>query len=107
MQHQGSLGELRSNGFDIPKLSRKFAEDFAKTRSRGDSILAAAREMKDTYQFFDESAYFDWLREHQDDYGFTPDQKKELITGVADTHSNWGDLALFPTFSRSAAHDKY
>jgi hypothetical protein len=94
--------------FDInqrEKFSRKFAEDFAKARTVSDSILAVAREMKDKHPLFNEVTFFDWLRDHQKEYKFTPDQEKELITGVSDITPNWGDLALFPYFERSKAHD--
>ncbi len=85
--------------------SRKIAEEFAKSRTAGDSILGFARAMKDKYSFFDESAFFDQLRENQDQYKFTADQEKELITGVSDIFRNWGDYALFPYFGRSVAHE--
>ena len=96
--------------FRVPSVhhsvrSKKVAEDFAKNRSYGDSILAFAREMKDKNAYFDESAFFDYLRDNESDFGFNPDQRKELQTGVSDMFPNWGDLTLFPLTGKSKAHD--
>lgn len=99
----GKVSEISAHN---SKTSRKFAEDFANSRSKKDSILAAARQAKDTYPYFDEVAFFDHLRENQDEYGFTPEQRDELVTGIDGIKINWGDHALFPIFGgRSAAHD--
>jgi hypothetical protein len=85
--------------------SRKIADEFAKKRTSSDSILAFAREMKDRHPQFDESAFFDYLDKNRDQFNFSADQEKELVTGVADIFRNWGDHALFPIFGRSKAHE--
>jgi len=89
---------------NIPQ-SRKLSQLFAKNRTASDSILAFAKELKMQSGFFDEVAFFDYLRENQDDFNFTPEQKNELLKGISDMAPNWGDIALFPYFGRSKAHD--
>jgi len=79
----------------IPYFSRKFAEEFGLNRTSYDSILGTARAMKDKEPFFDEISFFDYLRDHQDEYNLTPDQKKELLSGPSDIFSNWGDQSIF------------
>jgi hypothetical protein len=86
-------------------LSNKAAEDFGKNRTSGDSILAFSRVMKDKYPFFNERSFFDYLRENQDELNLSPDQRKELTTGVSDVFRNWGDLTIFPFTGRSILHD--
>lgn len=98
--------KIGEKSFDkIAASSRKVAEEFSKKRSLNDSILAFARSMKDKDRYFDENAFFDYLRENQSSLNFTPDQKKELVQGVSDIFPNWGDLALFPITGRSVLHE--
>jgi hypothetical protein len=88
-------------------LSRKFAEEIGKAIHPSDSFLAIAREMKDRNPNFNEIAFFDYLRENQDDLGLTPRLRDELGpgAGVSDIFPNWGDIALFPAFTKSVAND--
>lgn len=86
-------------------MSRRFAEDIAKNMRSNDSFLAIAREMKDRNPYFNETAFFDYLRENQDNLGLNARLKRELESGVSDLFPNWGDIALFPISGRSVAHD--
>jgi len=91
----------KSQGFDnSAKTARKIADDFAKNRTNEDSILAFARDMKDTSPMFNEEAFIDYLRENQEEYSFNSDQKKELELPKSDFFPNWGDLALFPILNQ-------
>jgi hypothetical protein len=85
--------------------SKKIAAEFIKHRTSNDSVLAFARSMKDSHPLFNETAFFDYMRDNEDTAGFTPDQKKEVTQGVSDITPNWGDLALFPLIGKSSAHD--
>jgi hypothetical protein len=96
-------GNTPSNKLDVK--SRKFAQDFSNEMRSEDSILAVAREMKQKNRFFDETAFFDYFRENQDELGLTPHMKQELTLGVSDLTPNWGDIALFPAIGRSVAND--
>ena len=62
-----------------------------------DSFLSVAREMKHRDPLhFDERAFFDYLRENRDKYGYNPRLVREIDQGVSDFFPNWGDIALFP-----------
>ena len=88
---------------DISGYSRKLAKDFLEKKTSKDSIQAFARSVKDSKKFFDERAFFDYIRDNQDK--LTEDQKLELQTGISDLTPNWGDLALFPLTGRSILHE--
>lgn len=100
---------IRNSNFDDvsfqeqPSYAAKLAKDFLNKKTGNDSLLAFAKSMKDRSQFFDESAFFDYIRENESK--LNDDQKKELLTGTSDVFSNWGDLALFPLTGRSVLHD--
>jgi len=90
---------------DIPSYSKKLAQEWGNKRTGNDSVLAFARTLKDKSSYFDENAFFDYLRDNEDELNLTPNQKKELQTGVSDMFRNWGDLALFPLTGRSVLHE--
>jgi hypothetical protein len=88
---------------DMYGNSQKMAKEFIEKKGTNDSALAFGRSLMDTYNFFDISAYFDYLRDNEDK--LSPDQQKEVLTGVPDATRNWGDFALFPLFGRSVVND--
>ena len=98
---KSDIGEIPLR--DIPAYSAGLAKDFLRKKTGNDSILAFTRSLKDKSNFFDEIAFFDYLRENQNK--LTPDQLKELQTGVQSMIPTWGDIALFPIFGRSVLHD--
>lgn len=65
-----------------------------------DSILALAKNIKERDPFFDQKAFFNYLREHQDESTLSPKQKRDLIKGASDIFPNWGDLWIFPKLGR-------
>lgn len=85
--------------------TRAFAEDLSKVMTPQDSFLAIARQMKQQDHRFDEYAFFDYLRENKNQYGSNPRLDREVIQGVSDFFPNWGDIILFPAFSKSVAND--
>lgn len=92
------------NEFYQSQHSRKLADEFYKSKTNGDSILAFTRSMQAQDPNFNSQVFIDYLRDNKD-YEFSPDQNLELKRPYEDYFSNWGDLALFPYSGRSAAHD--
>lgn len=90
---------------DISSNSKKIAQEWGDKRTGKDSVLAFARSMKDRHPLFDETAFFDYLRDNQDELNLGPEQTQDLQTGISDMFRNWGDLALFPLTGRSILHE--
>ncbi len=88
---------------ELPSYSAKLASDFLKNKTGNDSVLAFAQSAKDKSGFFDEAAFFDYLRENENK--LNPDQQLELQSGVKALKPTWGNLSLFPIFGRSVVHD--
>lgn len=101
IKNSQNFGDLPSN--QLGAATRKFALDVLKNITGNDSLLAITREMKNKNPYFDEGIFFDTIRENQQN--LTPRMKEELITGESDIFPNWGDIALFPAFTKSVAHD--
>jgi len=79
------------------KSTKRFAEKLFEHMGPNDSFLSVAREMKHRDPLhFDERAFFDYLRENRDKYGYNPRLVREIDQGVSDFFPNWGDIALFP-----------
>lgn len=85
--------------------SSKIAEEFGMNKTSNDSILGFMRSMKDNIPTFDESAFFEYLKDNQERFGFTGEQKEELGFKRFDLFPNWGDIFLFPYFGRSKVND--
>jgi hypothetical protein len=85
--------------------TRKLAQEIGKNIRPEDSLLAISTQVKQTNPDFNESAFFDYFRENQDNLGLTPHMKEELIQGVSDLTPEWGDIFLFPFFEKSVAND--
>jgi hypothetical protein len=85
--------------------TRDFAQNLFKEMTPKDSFLAIARQMKQQDPNFDEYAFFDYLRENQDQYGSNERLKREVSKGVSDFFPNWRDIGLFPAFEKSVAND--
>ncbi len=85
--------------------SSDFADKLLKVISPDDSFLAIARQMKQKDINFDEYAFFDYLRNNQDKYGSNPRLNREVNNGVSDFFPNWGDITLFPAFTKSVANE--
>lgn len=98
-----SWGQVRQDQ-SIPR-TRKFAQEISQELKNKDSLLAIAREMKQSNKNFNESAFFDYFRENQNNLGLSPHMQEELLEGVGDIIPNWGDFALFPLFHKSVAND--
>ena len=86
-------------------ISKNIAAQYLEKRTGNDSIQAFVREFKDKNPFFSERAFLDYIRDNQDKYNLTPDELKDLQTGVPDYFSTWGDITLFPGGGGSKAHD--
>lgn len=78
--------------------ARKYAANIENLITADDSFLAIAREIRERTPFFDQRAFFDQLREDQDNLPLTARQKRELAEGESDILPNWGDIWLLPTF---------
>lgn len=89
----------------LPQKNMQFAKEVSENLRSEDSLLAIARQAKEKNSFFDESLFFDYFRENQDNLPLTPHMKQELVIGVSDLTPNWGDVALFPAFTKSVADD--
>lgn len=85
--------------------TRNFAESLSKEMTPKDSFLAIARQMKQQDPNFDEYAFFDYLRENQDEYGVNPRLNREITQGVSDFFPNWRDIGLFPAFTKPVTND--
>lgn len=81
----------------------KLADEVLKNMNSGDSILAIARMMRNRDPNFDESAFFDYVRDNPQFYDYNPRLIRETETGVSDVIPNWGDMFLFPAIGKSAA----
>jgi len=78
--------------------ARKYGSQIGEYLTRNDSLLSIARAFQEKDPSFDQSAFFQTIRENQDQLGLTPLQKRELEKGERDIFPNWGDLFLFPAF---------
>lgn len=85
--------------------TRAFAQELMNVLTPKDSILAIARQMKQQEPNFDETSFFDYLRENQDSLGLTPRLKLEITKGVSDFFPNWRDIGLFPAFKKPVTND--
>ncbi len=90
---------------DAKAQAKRMASDLIETIGINDSILSFSKQAKDSLPFFDEDAFFSYLRKHEDKI-VAPQQQKELIKGKSGLERTWGDIFLFPAFGRSAVHDK-
>lgn len=82
---------------------RKLTTDVINKMTFNDSPLAIARELKDIYPDFNETAFFDVLRENLNK--FNPQQKDEILSGEQAMAPTWGDIATFPIYGRSVVND--
>lgn len=82
----------------IREQSRKAAKYIEKLITPEDSLLAIARDLKDKDPYFDESAFFNQIREDRDRLGLTPFQNSELYKGEAKLVPKWLDIWVFPWF---------
>ncbi len=80
-------------------LGKKIMENLTKD----DSLLSIMRDIKDRNPLIDEAAMWDYFRSNQN--GLYPRQIEDLERGESDLFPNWGDIFLFPAFTRSAAND--
>ncbi len=85
--------------------TRAFAENLMKEITPQDSFLAVARQMKQQDTNFDEHAFFDYLRENEDQYGSIPRLDREVSNGVSDFFPNWRDIGLFPALGKAVTND--
>lgn len=76
--------------------SRKYAIDIEDLITRGDSLLAISKELRQKDPLFDQRAFFNQLSEDQDQLGLSPRQKRELVQGASDLFPNWGDILILP-----------
>jgi hypothetical protein len=88
----------RSNIHDGPQNSRKIASNIENLMTADDSLLAIARQLRESDPFFDQKAFFDQIREDQENIRLTPRQQRELGEGVSDITPSWGDLWTLPFF---------
>ena len=102
MRKNKDFGDLPADKLD--PATRKFAIDILKNLTANDSLLAIAREMKQKNPYFNEALFFDTIRDNTKN--LTPRMKGELLqTETGDYLPTWGDIALFPAFTKSVAHD--
>jgi hypothetical protein len=90
---------------DSSASTKSFADNLIKTMSPKDSLLAIARQMKEQDPNFNEYAYFEYLRENEDQFGTNPRLHREVTQGVSDFFPNWRDIGLFPAFKKSVTND--
>lgn len=82
--------------FSQIKDSKKAAINIEDSLTRGDSILAIAKNLSDIYENFNQRAFFEQLREDRDKLGLSAQQGREIDEGVSDWIPNWGDTWFFP-----------
>lgn len=88
------------------KYAANQAKEIGRIITSQDSPLAIAQEYKTKYQDFDETGFFDYLRENQDQIGLSPAQKNEIAEGESQLIPHWMDLWYFPLIkNRSVAND--
>lgn len=85
----------------IEATARKAAIDVGKLITENDSLLAVARALSDRDPYFNQGAFFDQLREDQDQLTLNDRQRRELSEGTKDLLPTWGDLLFFPWFGRT------
>lgn len=80
---------------DSEKNSIKYANDLDKYLSSEDSLIAIARSLRQKDPFFDETTFFNQLRDDEN-IRLSPRQRREIINGVPDIFPNWGDISILP-----------
>jgi len=85
----------------IEATARKAATDVGKFITEDDSLLAVARSLSDRDPYFNQEAFFEQLREDQDQLTLNDRQRRELSEGTKDLLPTWGDLLFFPWFGRT------
>lgn len=95
----GKTGPVPDYG-RIYENSKKAAIDLEGVLDADDSILAIARALYEKDPSFDQSAFFDQLREDKDKIRLNDRQRRELGAGEPDFLPHWGDLLIFPWFRR-------
>src|SRR5574338_1178211 len=99
------IKNTRISHINSSQNTRAFAQNIMKVITPEDSFLAIARQMKQQDPFFDEYAFFDYLRENRDQYGSIPRLDREVSNGVSDFFPNWRDIGLFPAFGKAVSND--
>ena len=92
-------------GIGAEKNGTKWAKKISEVITTKDSFIAIAQELKRKNPYFDEGAYFDYLRKNQDEIGVTDAQRQEIIRGETKLIPNWKDIYYFPLTHRSVVHD--
>lgn len=83
---------------DSAQESRKVARELMQVMTPKDSFQSIARRIKEKRPFFNERAFFDYLRENKEELGLNARLKREIDDGAADFFPHWGDIGLFPAF---------
>lgn len=81
-----------------PEKARKIAVALENVISADQSWLAIAQELRFKDPYFDEASFFNQLREDMDDFGWTPDQKRQINEGESGFVPAWGDFWVLPFF---------
>jgi len=81
--------------------ARKVATQIGEYINTNDSILAIARSLSEKDPFFDQEAFFDQIRQDQDQMSLNDRQRLEIAEGEKDITPTWGDIKIFPWFRRT------
>jgi hypothetical protein len=98
----GTVGGIKGGGsFDTAKNAQSYAVNVEKyLNDPKASPLAIAREIRHKDPNFNQGAFFDQLRQDNENgvIKLNPQQERELTEGTSDLTPNWGDLWFLPFF---------
>ena len=87
-----------SNISNFRQNAAKRAIEIEDKLTQNDSLLAIANAFKQKDPMFDQTAFFDQLKQDQEELRLSPQQERELLEREGEAFPNWGDLAILPIF---------
>ena len=83
---------------DFSEHSRKYAIDLEPLLTSDDSILSIAHAIRQKDPLFDQSSFFNQIRDDQNDIGLSPLVQRELGEAEFQYVPTWGDILYLPLF---------
>jgi hypothetical protein len=96
-EYEGNIKRSPAIGERFREISRKRAKDIQNIITSEDSLLSIARSIKDKDPYFDETSFFDQLREDRENLSLTPRQERELGQSESRFLPKWHDIWYFPS----------